>query len=572
MSAIEELGITFLSLVIGILAATRLKLPPVVGVLIAGAIIGPNALQLVKENETINSFADIGATLLLFVIGIEFSLSKIIKLGLRALLMTIAKLCLTFIIVYEIALLFGIGILESIILGALFSITSTTIFSKLIKNQTQIKQEEIALLFAVLIFEDIIAVFILAFVSSLPVSIGINATDLIVSIVKSLTVMVIAYILVQRFITKIFEHISRMKTDEVLIFASFTTAALFALLANFIGLQPSIGAFLAGSLISNLKEFKRIEKTIVPFGLFFSSFFFLSMGMHFSIDIISQHWLVLSLIVITSMVAKFASVSLSVYALEKNGKSAIFAGLTMLSVGEFSLLIAREAGKFISFDFVGLTAAAVFLTSLLSGIVIINKKYVEDLIFRKITPKTRYDGRVTANYISKIIKEIEPGGGLFNTYMKELKNLIIYAATFVIINGALLLIATVFEDLNILNFSEGLLFMIRAIIHIAIFLVFGIIVFKSIDKIISETVTTFRMVDRKHIELEKKLLYSTIKLTVMMILFFITPITISLLRLPDFFSHIAVIPLILALLTLWGILKTLHSIIKNGKNERNINR
>ncbi len=572
MSAIEELGITFLSLVIGMLVAMRLKLPPVVGVLLAGAIIGPNALQLVKQNETIDSFADIGATLLLFVIGIEFSLSKIIKLGLRALLMTIAKLCITFIIVYEIALLFGIGILESIILGALFSITSTTIFSKLIKDQTQIRPEEIALLFAVLIFEDIIAVFILAFVSSLPVSVGIESTDIIVSIVKSLTVMIIAYILVQKYITKIFDHISKMKTDEVLIFAAFTTAALFALLANFIGLQPSIGAFLAGSLISNLKEFKRIEKIIVPFGLFFSSFFFLSMGMRFSPEIITQHWLLLSLLVATSMVAKFASVSLSVYTLEKNGKSAIFAGLTMLSVGEFSLLIAREAGKFIQFDFVGLTAAAVFLTSLLSGVVIINKRHVEELILRRVTLKTRYDGRVTANYISKIVKEIEPGGGLFNTYMKELKNLIIYAATFIIINGALLLITVVLEDLDVLNFSEGPLFMVRAIAHIVIFILFGIIVFKSLDKVISETITTFRMVDRKHVELEKKLLYGIINLTVTMVLFFIIPIIISLLRLPDFFSHVAVIPLALSLLILWDILKTLHNIIKNGKNERNINR
>ncbi len=563
MAVIEELAITFLFLVAGFLIAMRLRLPPVVGLLLAGAVIGPNGFALIKQSETINSFADIGATLLLFVIGIEFSLSKIIKFGFRALLMTIAKLAITFIVVYEIALLFGLGMIESMILGALFSITSTTIFSKLIKDKTQIGNEEIALLFAVLIFEDVVAVFILAFISGLPATGGIDSTQLIFSIVKSLATLMIAYIIIQKFITNIFERIARMKSDETMIFAAFTTAALFALLAKIIGLQPSIGAFLAGSLISNLKEFKKIENTVLPFGAFFSSFFFLSIGMLVSASTILSNWLLILTIVIISMIAKFASVSISTYTLNKNGKSAIFAGLTMLSVGEFSLLIAKESAKFVKFDIVGLAGSAVFLTSLLSAIFITTKS-VETNIFRTIKPKTRDDGRRFAAYLGRILKEIEPGGGLFNVYIKELKNLVIYAATFIIINGALFLMATMLESFNIINFSQGLPFIIRAILHMITFVAFGVIAFKSLDNVISRTMTVFRTVDNRHIELDKKLFYSAINLVITMILFFVTPLIISLLRLPDFFSHITIVPLIFALLIVWDIIKTLQKIISNG--------
>ena len=559
MTAIDELGITFFFLVVSSLVAMRLKLPPVVGVLLAGAVIGPNALALVKQSEAISAFADIGATLLLFVIGIEFSLSKIIKFGVRALLMTIVKLAIGFIAVYEVALLFGLGTAGAIILGALFSITSTAIFSKLIKEQITMKTEVASLLFAVLIFEDIIAIFILTFVSSL-LAFGVDSTGIVISVVKSLAILTIAYFVLQKIIESVFEYISKMKNDETLIFAAFATAALFAFLARDIGLQPSIGAFLAGSLISNLKEFKRIEKNIVPFGLFFSSFFFLSIGMLIDWRAVMGNLPLIALVVIVSSVTKFASVSLSVYTLEKRGRSAIFAGITMLSVGEFSLLIAKEASKFLTFDIIGVTASVVFLTSLISALLTLKRNWVENTLLRAIQPRTRLEGKMAAGYVGKILKEIEPGGELFNVYIRELKNLVIYCVAFIIISGALFLIAVALENFKIANFSDFVPFVIRAAAHMLVILTVGLMVFRSIDNIVSKTVSTFIVLDKKHVELDKKLFYGTIRLIGVMGLFFITPIVISLLRLPEFFSHIAIIPLIIAMLLLWDLLKTLHKI------------
>ena len=571
MSVIEELGITFFFLVVGILVATRMKLPPVIGVLIAGAIIGPYGMGFVKQNDTINAFADIGATLLLFVIGIEFSISKIIKFSVRALMITFVKLAIVFIFVYETSLLLGFSSLEALVVSTLFSITSTIIFSKLIRDKTTLQQEEVGLLFAVLIIEDVVAIFILAFISSLANHTnGIEISDVVFSILKSLGLLTIAYLIVKKYVSMLFSYIIKLG-DETVIFSAFAIAAIFALFANFIGLQPSIGAFLAGSLISTSKEFKRIEKTILPFGLFFSSFFFLSVGMLVSTAVIISNIIIIILITTISMATKFLSISISTYMLEKTGKKAILSGLAMLSIGEFSLLIAKESSKFMSFDIIGITASAVFLSSLTSAILIRNTAFVEDYLFSFITPKRKYEGRKTAVYISNIVREIEPGGGLFRIYLKETKKMILYTVGFMLLNSIMFVCYFMLENFKIIAFSEGIPLIIRTILHLLVLFAFIFLILRSLNEIFSNTIIILRSRERKNIELDKKIIYDVITLASFMLLFFIIPVIVTLLRLPLFFSHISVIPLMIGILILFDIIKTVHMIISSGMKKDGMN-
>ncbi len=561
MAVIEELGITFFFLVVGIIAAFRLKLPAVIGVLLIGAAIGPNGLGILKQSETIDAFADIGATLLLFVIGIEFSLSKILKFGVRALLMSVAKVAFTFLLVYEVAIIFGLTALEAVVLGALFSITSTTIFSKLIKEQHIVSKENVTLLLAVLIIEDIFAVLVLAFISSLANTSTVNETEIIISMVKALAALVIAYIILERLIRRLFEYIARVETDETLLFTAFTIAAACAFIAHGIGLEPSIGAFLAGSIISGLPQFKKIEKMIVPFGLFFSSFFFLSIGMLTGIDTMLDNWLLILVLVTVISIATFSSISLSVFALEKNGKNAIGSALTMLAVGEFSLLIAKEASGFMSFDLVGLTSSVVFLTSICSGILVAYKARVQEMIMRLINAKTRHTGGRIAEYVRKIVAEVEPGGTLFSVYIQELKNLALYTAAYLILNGGLILFGTMLGEFGIAEETEGIAFIISTAIYGGLFILYALAIIRSVDKILSKTLMAFRKTESATVELNKKLLYDITALAVILGTFFIVPLVISILRLPSFFGHLSIIPLGVALFIFWGILKTLHKAI-----------
>ena len=217
---------------------------------------------------------------------------------------------------------------------------------------------------------------------------------------------------------------------------------------------------------------------------------------------------------------------------------------------------------------VGITASAVFLTSIASGILISSKNNVQESIFRTISPKTKYEGKKTAEYIGGIVKEIEPGGSLFSLYITEFRNLAIYMVTFFIINGALFLIEKILTVLEIVSFSKGVPFFMMYLLHGIIFIICGALAVRSLDKIISKTISTFRKTESSTVELNKKLLYKVINLIIVLVTFFVVPVVLSLLRLPSFFNHIALVPLIIAVFIIWDIVKMIHYTITKREEKR----
>jgi CPA2 family monovalent cation:H+ antiporter-2 len=146
------------------MVSVRLRLPPVAGLLVAGMLIGPNVLRLV-ELPTIEAFAEIGSVLLLFMIGVEFSIAKLMATGIRAVLSSLLLIFLTFTIMHEIAILLGFDIITSLFIGSMFSMSSTAIMMKILEQKKLVDRQEAPVLVAILIIEDIIAVFMLTFFS-----------------------------------------------------------------------------------------------------------------------------------------------------------------------------------------------------------------------------------------------------------------------------------------------------------------------------------------------------------------------------------------------------------------------
>ncbi len=565
MIVVEELGITFLALVIGFLLAMRFGLPPVVGAILMGAIIGPFGLGFIKQSELITSFSDIGATLLLFVIGIEFSLSRLIRHGVRALILTIVKLSFVFILSYEVSLLFGLEALEAIIVGFLFAITSTTVFSKLVKDEQRIGSDEVMLLLAVLIIEDIIAIFMLTFVSGIPKHANPSMVSLAISITQSLVVLIISYVFIKRYANQLFGYLESTKNEETLLFASFALAALLSLFAHAIGLQASIGAFLAGSIISSLKNFKKVQESIIPFGLFFSSFFFLSTGMFVDVNMLLSNLLLVVILVAISMFAKFWIVANSVSIFEKTSKGTM-AGLTMLSVGEFSLLLAKESASFVKFDIIGLTASAVFITSVLSAVFIRNYSVIEKKLTELTLVPAAYKSRKTAQFISAVVKQVEPGGGLFLVFESNFKQLIIFGSILVVWNIG---VVSWFQHLSELSvvpdwyISDGLT--IRVLLHSLVTVPCILLLYKSIDAILSTIMLAITQNRPRTLSEDKRLAFNGSLFMFMVFLFVALPLVVSLVRLPSIFTHLGILPVIVAIAVFWDSAKIIHIILRGGK-------
>lgn len=560
-TVLVELGIVFLFLVIAVFLAAKLKLPQVIGVLAAGALIGPFGLKLVSSGGMIDIFSELGAVLLLFVIGIEFSINKIIRFGIRAVLLALVKMGIVFVLVYESSLLLNLNIVESLALASIFSITSTTIFSKLVKQYEFTRKDEIGMLFAVLIIEDIAAIFMLSFFSGLPGIEHLIFSDVIFSILKSLLVLVVAYLILQRLFTGLFDYIINFKTDEMLVFSSLGLCALFAFFASFIGLAPSIGAFLGGSMIATLKDFKKIEKTILPFGLFFSSFFFLSIGMLVNpASILSNLWIILVLVVI-SMGAKFASISLGSYVLGQRGKASIFAGISMLSVGEFSMLLAKQTMPLFKVDVIGIVSASVFVTALLSAF-LINREHDLNIWFsQRITNRNKSEARSLSRYVRGFVIQVEPQGALFKTYAGGIKDMLLWVVLLVLLNGGLLLLYEVLKVFGLVDDYSTIVLVVRVIAHFLLSMTVAIKLVAILDGIVDRTLDVIGARDRKSLDLDKRLIYDLVFMLFLGSLSVFLPLGFSILKLPDFFNHLATIPALISLGFLWDILKTLHELV-----------
>ena len=364
-----EISFFILLALFGTLVSIRLRQPCVVGLLLIGAAAGPHMLQLVKNGDLISTFSDLGAILLLFTVGIEFSVSKLLRHGFRAVLVTFFKMLVLFFFGYEVALYFGLGLTASLFAGAMVSVTSTAIMFKMSSEKKTGGDSIMPLLLSMLIVEDVVAVAALTFFSSL----GGGAPtyeDKIYSVLTSLGLLGVFYLFVRRHATNALVRITTHFNEEALIFVAFSLCLVMAYMADFFGLSPAIGAFLAGSIIATLPNSRSIERTIRPLLLTFSALFFLSLGMQINPADVWDHLGLACALAATFIVVCFASVFTLVYSTGSRGKKAMLAASSMVVLGEFSLIIAATAtgdmrATLLAVGSFGVVATAVFSSFLL---------------------------------------------------------------------------------------------------------------------------------------------------------------------------------------------------------------
>lgn len=403
MSISIQLGIIFFFALLGGILAVRFKLPTVLGLLFVGALIGPHAFGLVTDMELIEIVIDVGAILLLFIVGIEFNLEKLLGLGTKALIVASIKLAIVFFGGYHLALLFGLGSIAALYTGVILAITSTVIVIKVLEQKGMATREELPLLIAVLIIEDIFAVFALTFFSGLDSATAINPTKILITLITSLAVLLGTYFILLKLIKKIISWVIQYSAEDTFTFISLGLCVGMSYLAHIMQLSPSVGAFLAGSILASLPEAKKFEHAIHPFILTFTSLFFLSIGTLIDSSALLTHWLLIAILLAANILLKYGSIGFGTYLSGFTGRQAVFSGIAMLSVGEFSLLIAKEASGLQSgIDFVSITAAIIVLSTMLMSFSV---PYTEQIyaFTKKVLPKRVYhDLHFSAEYLKAI--------------------------------------------------------------------------------------------------------------------------------------------------------------------------
>ncbi len=399
-----ELGLILLFSILGGVLAVRFKQPSVLGLLLVGAIVGPNTLGLIKDTSLINSAIEIGAILLLFTLGIEFSLQHLLRLGLRVIIIAVTKLGAVFLFSYYASLLLGLDFITSLYIGVILSITSTVIVVKILEQKGMSKREELPLLVAVLIMEDVFGVFALTFFSSLNAKVDLAPLNLFAKLLISLTLMVIAYSIIQRILKPLIKWLIKYSAEDTITFISIGLCGGMSFLAYLFNLSPSVGAFLAGNIVASLPNSKIFEKAIHPFILTFTSLFFFSIGtiVNFS-SVLNSIYLILILLLV-SLLSKFLSIGFGSYLFTNfDGRRAIFSGIAMLSVGEFSLLIAKESAAVVTgIDLVSITAAIIVLSSIAMSILINYTDKIYGLTAKYVPAGVKENMNLTSKFINSI--------------------------------------------------------------------------------------------------------------------------------------------------------------------------
>ncbi|HSH93085.1 MAG TPA: cation:proton antiporter, partial [Roseimicrobium sp.] len=320
----------------------RLKLPVVLGYIIAGVIIGPYTppYKLIAEEETIKTLGELGVILLMFGLGLEFSLKKLKAVGATAFIAATLEILLMIWVGYEIGRAFGWSPMDRLFLGAILSVSSTTIIVKALGEMGKTKERFAELIFGILIVEDILAILMIALLSGFATTgsmswgeVGITMSKLGIFLTSTL---VIGFIAVPRLI----RYVAKFKSNEMLLVTVLGLCFGVSLIAIKLHYSVALGAFLIGAIIAECREIHKIEELMEPVRNMFSAVFFVAIGLLIDPRVLVDYAVPVIVITIAVVVGKVITCSLGTFVAGNDTRTSLRVGMGLAQIGEFSFIIA----------------------------------------------------------------------------------------------------------------------------------------------------------------------------------------------------------------------------------------
>jgi CPA2 family monovalent cation:H+ antiporter-2 len=334
-------ALTTVLCVAGLITVTfqRLKQPVVLGYLLAGLVVGPHLpIPLVADLEIVQTLSELGVILLMFSLGLEFSLRRLLQVGPSAVITAGVQCSVLIWLGIAVGEAMGWTTREGLFAGAMIAISSTTIIAKAFDEQ-RVGGRLRELVVGVLIVEDLIAVLLLAVLPSLA---GGGFSAMLLARAGARLAGLLAGILALGLLVvpRAMRAVVRLERAETTLVASVGICFAFALLAHKLGYSVALGAFLAGSLIAESGEEKTVEHLVQPVRDVFAAVFFVSVGMLFDPKVIVQHGSAVALMTLAVLIGNVVGVSLGAFLTGNGIRISLQAGMSLAQIGEFSFIIA----------------------------------------------------------------------------------------------------------------------------------------------------------------------------------------------------------------------------------------
>jgi len=380
---------TFVNLVF-----TKIKVPTIIGYLLTGIIAGPYALGLIQSVRQIELMAEIGIILLLFSIGLEFSLNHLLKIRKIVFWGGLLQLATTTIITMLIARFFNLDWSAALFIGLITALSSTAVVLKILQERSEITSNYGRTVLGILIFQDIILVPLLLFVPIIGGEVVDMPSQVLFLILKAFLIIGLVYAGNKWLMPKILHLIALTKNQELFFMSILLICLAVALLTAELGMSLAFGAFLAGLMISESEYSHNVFGNIIPFKDLFTSFFFVSIGMLLNLNFIIENFLLVISTVILVIFLKMIIGIFCAFILGHTLKGTILVGIAISQVGEFSFILA-ELGldhTIISPFYFQLFLSTAIISMAISPFMIQVATPVADLILKFPIPKVLVDG------------------------------------------------------------------------------------------------------------------------------------------------------------------------------------
>ncbi len=324
----------------------RLGLPTIVGFLLTGVIIGPYGFGLVTELNTVETLSQIGIVLLLFTIGLEFSVTRILNIRREGLFGGGLQVALTSLIVLALGLILGMPFSVALLLGFIISLSSTAIVLKLLVDRGEVNSPHGTLSVGVLLFQDICVVLMVMVVQSIGGKTSAGTLEVAKGLGISLAAFAVIVVAVAYLIPKLFHLVVKLRNREIFILTIVLVCLGTAWVTSLLGLSLALGAFVAGLAISESEYSNQIVADVIPFRDTFSSLFFISIGMLLDFRYLTAHILWISILV-TAVIGVKALITAGVgQTLRYPLRLSIMVGLNLAQIGEFSFVLIKMGEEY----------------------------------------------------------------------------------------------------------------------------------------------------------------------------------------------------------------------------------
>src|SRR5437867_4622175 len=340
--ALKDLAIIFAVSLLVILVFHRIRLPALPGFIVAGVLLGPNALGLVSDAHQVESLAEVGVILLLFTIGIEFSLSRLREMGRQVVAGGGAQVGLTVALSCVLAMALHLSWRVSLLLGFLVALSSTAIVLKGLTDKGEIDAPHGRLATGVLIFQDLCVVPMMLVLPFLAGRSGGGAGALFLALGKAVLVVISVLVLARTVVPRVLAEILKTRSRELFLIAVILVGTLTALGTAAAGASLALGAFLAGLVISESDYGHQAMAELLPFRDVFISLFFVTVGMLVQLEFIRAHPLLAVGGIAVIMGGKTLVAAVGPALMGYPGRVALLAALGVSQIGEFSFVLARE--------------------------------------------------------------------------------------------------------------------------------------------------------------------------------------------------------------------------------------